>query len=103
MNLRSVLLVAWLTLMWVVLWGDAAPGTVLGGVLVSTAITLAVPPRQPEKGAQIHPWGTLRFVGVRGLEPRGVDVGRGARGRRSRRSPAHRASWPCRCEACPTA
>ena len=62
MNPRSVLLIAWLTLMWVALWGDPAPGTVLGGLLVATAIALAVPPRHPEHGVQIHPWAALRFV-----------------------------------------
>jgi len=59
---RGVLLVAWLTLMWVTLWGDVAIGTVLGGVLVSVAIVLAVPPRRPDQSNHIHPIGVIRFV-----------------------------------------
>jgi len=61
-NPRSVLLIAWLTLMWVTLWGDVSAGTVLGGFLVATAIALAVPPRHPEEGTYVHPWGTVKFV-----------------------------------------
>lgn len=42
--------VVWLTLVWVMLWGSAAPATVLGGVLVAVLVTAAFPlPVMPEQ------------------------------------------------------
>jgi multicomponent Na+:H+ antiporter subunit E len=62
-----LLLVLWLTAVWVALWGSVTPANVLGGLAVGLAL-LAVPTRDaPAESAatraHVHPLGLLRFLG----------------------------------------
>ncbi|WP_245646057.1 Na+/H+ antiporter subunit E [Nocardiopsis trehalosi] len=60
--------VLWLTLMWVVLWGDPSPGTVIAGAVVgSLCYTVAKLPHIPVR-LGFRPWHALRLVGVIGYD-----------------------------------
>ncbi|MBD8507380.1 Na+/H+ antiporter subunit E [Hoyosella sp. G463] len=53
--LRKLASVVWLAVVWVLLWGDPAPGTILAGVIVGLGIVYLLPlPRIPV-GGTIHP------------------------------------------------
>lgn len=56
----TVLLVLWLTLVWALLWGSAAPGTIVGGLVLATAVVLVVRP-QDDRGGGVHPIAVLRY------------------------------------------
>lgn len=58
---------AWLTLVWVLLWGHATAGTILAGVAVGIAVLVLLPlPRVPVEG-RVRPlsvlWLVIRFSG----------------------------------------
>ena len=60
---RGAFLVAWLTLVWVCLWGDAEPGTVLAGIGVGVVVALVIRPGDPSPvRSTIRPWPTLRLL-----------------------------------------
>lgn len=62
LGLRA-LLVAWLTTMWVLLWGDLSPGNLVGGALLAVLVLLAFPPLMVAGGkVGFRPWWALRFV-----------------------------------------
>jgi multicomponent Na+:H+ antiporter subunit E len=42
--LARAVIVAWLTVMWVLLWGDLSPANVLSGVLAALALVVVFPP-----------------------------------------------------------
>ncbi|WP_278313829.1 Na+/H+ antiporter subunit E [Lolliginicoccus levis] len=53
--LRQFAAVAWLATIWVLLWGDPSPGTILAGIIVGLGITFLLPlPRIPI-GGTFHP------------------------------------------------
>lgn len=60
-------LVIWLTVLWLLLWGDVSVANVLSGLAVSVAIlVLARLPRVVTRGddtARVHPLWTLWFIG----------------------------------------
>ncbi len=58
--ITRVLLVAWLTLVWVLLWGEPSVGNVLAGVVLGVLIVAAFPPAD-ERGGGLHPWAVLSF------------------------------------------
>jgi multicomponent Na+:H+ antiporter subunit E len=58
--ITRVLLVAWLTLVWVLLWGEASVGNVLAGVVLGLLIVAAFPPAD-ERGGGLHPWAVITF------------------------------------------
>ena len=58
--LSSVLLVLWLTLVWVLLWGSAAAGTVVSGLVLATLLVVLVRPHD-DRGGGIHPIAVLRY------------------------------------------
>lgn len=61
MTRRRIVLVAWLTTVWVLLWGEATPGNVVGGALVGTAlVSLFAPDRSP--WMRLRPLAALRFT-----------------------------------------
>lgn len=65
---RTVLLrawvVCWLTLVWVLLWGNVSAANVLGGVAVALVITLLLPlPPVPVEG-KLHPLSLVRLVAL---------------------------------------
>ena len=54
-------LLAWLTLVWLLLWGFQDPGTVLAGLAVAIGVTVLLPlPRVPVEG-RLHPLSTIRL------------------------------------------
>jgi multicomponent Na+:H+ antiporter subunit E len=58
-----VLVALWLTLVWALLWGSAAPGTLIAGLVLGSLLVLVVPPRR-DTGGGVHPIAVLRY-GVR--------------------------------------
>ncbi|WP_149361791.1 Na+/H+ antiporter subunit E [Lolliginicoccus suaedae] len=56
---RKLAATAWLAAIWVLLWGDLAPGTILAGILVGLGVVYLLPlPRIPI-GGTFHP---LSFI-----------------------------------------
>ena len=59
--------VVWLTLVWVVLWGDLSAITLVGGVLVAVAVSLVFPLPPLGLSLRIRPvrmvWLAVRFLG----------------------------------------
>lgn len=58
--ITRALLVAWLTLVWVLLWGEASVGNVVAGVLLGVLVVAAFPPGD-EQGRGVHPLAVLSF------------------------------------------
>src|SRR5699024_1446041 len=66
LTMRDVLIriwvIAWLTFVWVLLWGEFTPANVLGGLGVSLAILILMPlPQLPVEG-RLHPLSAIRLV-----------------------------------------
>ncbi|MDQ2678949.1 MAG: Na+/H+ antiporter subunit E [Actinomycetota bacterium] len=55
-----VLVTAWLTVVWVLLWGGLTVGNVLAGLLLATLLTTAFP-LGPDRDTGVHPVALLRF------------------------------------------
>lgn len=55
--------IAWLTVVWVLLWGTLTWANLLTGALVSVLLCLAFPQPQVDIGLRLHPWGVLRLAG----------------------------------------
>ncbi|WUG22368.1 Na+/H+ antiporter subunit E [Streptomyces sp. NBC_00464] len=55
-------LIAWLTVIWVLLWSSLNWANVLTGVVVAVAVCLAFPLPPVDLGLRLHPWGILRLV-----------------------------------------
>ncbi|MFI6858971.1 Na+/H+ antiporter subunit E [Streptomyces sp. NPDC050421] len=55
-------LIAWLTLIWVLLWSSLNWANVLTGAVVAVAVCLAFPLPQVDLGLRLHPWGIVRLV-----------------------------------------
>ncbi|WP_069169297.1 Na+/H+ antiporter subunit E [Streptomyces griseus] len=56
-------LIAWLTLIWVLLWSTLSWANVVTGVVVAVVVCLAFPLPQVDYGLRLHPWGILLFGG----------------------------------------
>lgn len=55
---------AWLTAVWVLLWGNVSAANILGGVAVGLGIMVLLPlPKVPVEG-RIHVWSILKLIGV---------------------------------------
>jgi multicomponent Na+:H+ antiporter subunit E len=55
---------AWLTAVWVLLWGNVSPANILGGIAVGLGIMILLPlPKVPVEG-RIHLWSIIKLVGV---------------------------------------
>ncbi|WP_436762156.1 Na+/H+ antiporter subunit E [Streptosporangium sp. V21-05] len=55
-------LVAWLTVVWLLLWGDLGVGNVLGGLLTGLVVVWLLPLPVQDSGIRLHPVGILLFV-----------------------------------------
>ncbi|MDN5760200.1 MAG: Na+/H+ antiporter subunit E [Tomitella sp.] len=67
LTFRDVLIriwvVAWLTFVWVLLWGEVTAANILGGLAVSLTILILMPlPQLPVEG-RLHPLSALRLAG----------------------------------------
>ncbi|THA66212.1 Na+/H+ antiporter subunit E [Streptomyces sp. A0642] len=56
-------LLAWLTLIWVLLWSSLNWANVLTGAVLAVAVCLAFPLPKVDLGLRLHPWGILRLAG----------------------------------------
>ncbi|KPC78440.1 MULTISPECIES: Na+/H+ antiporter subunit E [Streptomyces] len=55
-------LIAWLTLIWVLLWSTLTWANVVTGAVVAVAVCLAFPLPQVDLGLRLHPWGMVRLA-----------------------------------------
>lgn len=60
---RHLTLVAWLTLVWVGLWGSVTAANVLGGLAVGVAVVVLLPLTSLPAQGDVRPLALLRFVG----------------------------------------
>ncbi|MEW2065828.1 Na+/H+ antiporter subunit E [Streptomyces sp. NPDC007346] len=56
-------LIAWLTLIWVLLWSTLTLANVITGVAVAVAVCLAFPLPRVDLGLRLHPWGIIHLAG----------------------------------------
>lgn len=56
-------MIAWLTFVWVSLWGDVTLGNLVSGVAVGTAVVAAFPDALPRPGGRVRPWPAVLFAG----------------------------------------
>lgn len=57
----SWLMLGWLTVVWVLLWGDLSVANVLAGLVIAVLVTTLTPlPRVPFAG-KVRPWGVVRL------------------------------------------
>ncbi|MEU3266838.1 Na+/H+ antiporter subunit E [Streptomyces bacillaris] len=56
-------LIAWLTLIWVLLWSTFNLANIITGVIVASAVCLAFPLPPVDLGLRLHPWGIIRLAG----------------------------------------
>lgn len=61
--IRRLPFTAWLTFVWVALWGDFTAANALAGVSVATLLLLAFPEAGPRPGFTVRPLPALQFVG----------------------------------------
>ncbi|MEV6859464.1 Na+/H+ antiporter subunit E [Streptosporangium subroseum] len=54
--------VAWLTLVWLLLWGELTVGNVFGGLLAGLVVVWLLPLPVLDSGLRIHPVGLLVFL-----------------------------------------
>lgn len=54
--------VAWLTIVWLLLWGEPTPINVIGGVLVSVLIILVFPFPRVSVDGTLRPWRTVALL-----------------------------------------
>jgi multicomponent Na+:H+ antiporter subunit E len=54
----------WLTVVWVALWGQISPATILGGLVVAAAVMLLLPLPRVQVRGRVHPLSLLELVVV---------------------------------------
>jgi multicomponent Na+:H+ antiporter subunit E len=54
---------AWLTFVWMALWGEFTLANLVGGVLVATVLLVVFPDAGPRPGATFRPLAALKFFG----------------------------------------
>ena len=59
LHLWHLPVIAWLTLVWLLLWGEVTPINLVGGLLVSAIIVLVFPFPRVSVEAKIRPWSTI--------------------------------------------
>ena len=60
---RHPVLLAWLTLVWVGLWGSVTAANVLGGIALAALLLLTLPLTEVPDEDRVRPVALLRFVG----------------------------------------
>jgi multicomponent Na+:H+ antiporter subunit E len=61
---KGIVLVAWLTTLWVVLWRDPTVGNVIGGLAAAGLVLLLFPARQPaRRDHTLRPVPLVKFLG----------------------------------------
>ena len=60
--MKRAWLVAWLTVVWVGLWGSLSPANVLGGVAVGLLLVRALPLTDVTSSSMVRPVHLLRFI-----------------------------------------
>ncbi|MEX0768150.1 MAG: Na+/H+ antiporter subunit E [Microthrixaceae bacterium] len=59
--ITKVFMVAWLTTVWILLWGDLSPANFLAGIALAVALILLFPPSTAQHGG-VHLAAVIRFV-----------------------------------------
>lgn len=59
-----MILLVWLAVVWVGLWGSATPANVLGGLVVAAVLLRVVPLERAPAEGRVSPVGVLRFLAV---------------------------------------
>ncbi|THA29490.1 Na+/H+ antiporter subunit E [Streptomyces sp. A1277] len=98
-------LVAWLTVIWVLLWSSPNWANLLTGAVVAVAVCLAFPLPKVDLGLRLHPWGILRLSGylLYDMYTSGVKVTRQIHGRHPRRAAVIAVPLRCRSDLMLTA
>jgi multicomponent Na+:H+ antiporter subunit E len=58
----NLLLLGWLTLLWVLLWRDLSVANVLGGLLAGAFVLAVLPFRADPRGGRLRPWPAVRLL-----------------------------------------
>ncbi|MEI7887419.1 MAG: Na+/H+ antiporter subunit E [Actinomycetes bacterium] len=58
--MTRVLMVVWLSSVWILLWGDLSPGNALAGIVLATALVVLFPPGPTQNGGA-HPVSVIRL------------------------------------------
>jgi multicomponent Na+:H+ antiporter subunit E len=56
--------VAWLTVVWVALWGQLTVGNVAAGAIIGATVVVLFPRYGPQEGAHLRPVAALKFAAV---------------------------------------
>lgn len=62
LRLWHVPVIAWLTVVWLLLWGELTPINLIGGLLVSAIIVMVFPFPRVSVDGTLRPWATLVLV-----------------------------------------
>ncbi|MGH3665670.1 MAG: Na+/H+ antiporter subunit E [Egibacteraceae bacterium] len=60
---HRLLPIAWLTLVWVALWGELTPANLLGGVAVAVTVSTVFAAAGPRRAGPVRSLAALRFAG----------------------------------------
>lgn len=60
--MRQVPLLAWLVVVWVMLWGTWTAANLVTGLVVAVFVTTLLPLPPAVRGTALHPWGLARFA-----------------------------------------
>ena len=63
MGARHVVMITWLTAVWVMLWGELTWANVVGGLAVAIAVVALVPLSPSERPSRFRPLKALALVG----------------------------------------
>ncbi|MFC8533364.1 Na+/H+ antiporter subunit E [Streptomyces sp. NPDC057249] len=98
-------LIAWLTVIWVLLWSSLNWANLLTGAVVAVVVCLAFPLPKVDLGLRLHPWGILRLAGylLYDMYTSGMKVTRQIHGRQPRRAAVIAVPLRCRSDLMLTA
>ncbi|NED10609.1 Na+/H+ antiporter subunit E [Streptomyces sp. SID9124] len=98
-------LIAWLTVIWVLLWSSLNWANLLTGAVVAVVVCLAFPLPKVDLGLRLHPWGILRLAGylLYDMYTSGVKVTRQIHGRQPRQAAVIAVPLRCRSDLMLTA
>ena len=60
--MRRLVLMVWLTAVWVTLWESVTWANVLGGLVVASVVMSMIPPRHPDPGVGLRPVAAVKLL-----------------------------------------